>query len=89
MTIAVTMVCDYIGHMHSLTKAVQEAIKAAPCSTRALADEAELSNTLLVYIKQGERQVTPDAANAIADALDRWSEKCAAAANSIRLSLRR
>jgi hypothetical protein len=73
--------------MPDLNRITRKAIGAAPCSVRKLAQEAGLSHALLVYIGKGERQVTPAVAEAIADALDRWSKQCAAAAALIRSTL--
>ncbi|MFI5168076.1 MAG: helix-turn-helix domain-containing protein [Thermoanaerobaculales bacterium] len=72
--------------MDKLTSTVVEALRTAPCSLRALAREAGVSHVQLLHITQGKRRATSDVAAKVADALDRWSDRCLVAARRIRHS---
>lgn len=67
-----------------LTDAVAAAIRAAPCSLRALARTAHVPPSTLTRIVSGERAATHAVARALADALDTWSGRCASLARGIR-----
>jgi len=73
--------------MTQLEEAVRRALADAPGSLRALSREAGVPHSTLVRIRQGDRGVTPEVATALADALERWSGSCAAAAGLVRSSL--
>jgi transcriptional regulator with XRE-family HTH domain len=75
--------------MDRLTTAVVRAIRAAPCSLRALAREAGVPHVTLVWIRSGKRTATPDVAAKVAAALARWSEHCASGARGIRQAQRK
>jgi transcriptional regulator with XRE-family HTH domain len=68
----------------ALTSAIRSVLRAGPGSQRKLAAEAGISPSLLTRMSNGERAVTPAVAEALADALTRWSERCAAGAQAIR-----
>lgn len=70
--------------MDRLTAHLARAVKAAPCSIRALAREAGVSHTLLAMILRGERAATAAAAVKIAAALERWGERCQHGAAQLR-----
>ncbi len=70
--------------MDHLTDVVIQALRAAPCSLRALARTAGVSHVQLLHITQGKRRATPAVAQRVARALERWSEKCGRAAARIR-----
>jgi transcriptional regulator with XRE-family HTH domain len=70
--------------MDHLTDAVIQALRAAPCSLRALARTAGVSHVQLLHIKQGKRRATPAVAKRVARALTGWSDTCAHAAARIR-----
>ena len=72
-----------------LTNAVARAIERAPCSLRALANEAGLAPSTLSRIRSGKRSATPEVARAVAEALDRWGERCGELARSVRQAERR
>src|SRR3989442_1131291 len=73
----------------NLTRAVREAIGAAPCSERALARAAGVSNVTLVQLRQGQFAATPALARKLAQALDRWGLACRSAARVLRAAARR
>jgi len=73
----------------NLTRAVREAIAAAPCSERALARAAGISNVTLVQLRQGRFAATPALARKLAQALDRWGLACRSAAMALRAAARR
>lgn len=63
--------------------ALQEALEAIPASIRALAREADVSPRLLRLIRDGRRRLTPEARDAVAEALRRWEADCREAAESL------
>ncbi len=64
----------------NLTRQVQRAITAAPCSIRALAREAGVSQSILVRIQSGEREATLAVAKSVERALASWGRDCTKAA---------
>lgn len=70
--------------MDRLTTQLIRAVKAAPCSLRALAREAGVSHALLVMVLGGERAATPVVAAKVAAALKRWGERCQRSAAQLR-----
>ena len=73
--------------MAQLDESVRRALTDAPGSLRALSREAGVPHSTLVRIRQGDRGVTPEVAKALADALERWSDSCAAGASLVRSTL--
>lgn len=71
-----------------LTDAIRRALDLAPCSDRALAEEAGLAHSTLSRIRAGTRGASPAVALAIADALARWSEGCGEADVLLRDAIR-
>ena len=69
-----------------LVAAILRGQQESGLSLRALAAEAEVDPSLLTRIVQGERTATPEVAEKIAKALDRWSARYAKAAKAIRRS---
>ena len=67
-----------------LTKAVQAAIRKAPCSVRALAVAAGVPQSSLSRILAGKLTASPELANAVMHALERWAKDCHHAADRIR-----
>ena len=72
-----------------LTRQVQRAIKAAPCSIRALAREAGVPQSTLVRIQSGERETTLAVATSIERALTNWGRDCTKAATTLRRTIDR
>lgn len=68
----------------TLTHAVRQAIRRAPCSVAKLAQEAGVAQPVLWRIQAGERAATPSVARAVAGALERWSARCASLARNIQ-----
>lgn len=62
--------------MDRLTQAVRYAVNHAPCSVRALADEADVDHGTLVRIRTGERRATVAVARKVRAALTRWKDHC-------------
>jgi hypothetical protein len=58
-----------------LTAAVRRALRGAPCTTRALAVEADVPHSTLVRIAAGTRNATPAVALAVARALESWGKR--------------
>ena len=65
----------HIGAMTKdpLTAAVRDALRGAPCSLRALAKEAGVPHSTLVRIRGGTRNASPEVADAVTKALQRWA----------------
>lgn len=55
---------------------LRRVLEEAPGSVRALAEEAGLSDTLLLLVRDGERRLTPRTRQALVSALRRWGERC-------------
>lgn len=72
----------------ALTKATRRALRAAPCSLRALAREARVVHTTLAEIDRGELGASPAVARAVAKALLRWGTRCQKAAKGLEAALR-
>jgi len=73
----------------NLTRAVLNAIDAAPCTLQALAREAGVSPSLLVQVQQRAFDATPELAAKVATALERWGARCTVAARQVRAAARR
>lgn len=73
----------------NLTRVVRDAIANAPCSMRALAEEAGVSPALLARITLGSRAATSPVALKVAAALERWSASCWREAQQLRRAARR
>jgi DNA-binding XRE family transcriptional regulator len=67
----------------SLTRAVQAAIAAAPCSVNRLAQAAGVPQSTLSRIESGIYEASPPVAAAVAKALRQWSKRCERAAARI------
>ncbi len=72
-----------------LTRAMQRAIEAAPCSVAALALAAKVPQSTLSRIESGERNATPAVATAVAGALAQWGTDCTKAAKRLRQQVTR
>jgi transcriptional regulator with XRE-family HTH domain len=70
-----------------LAAAVRRALAGLPGSDRALAIEAGVSQATIWRIRHGERGVSADVVEAIADALQRWSNRCGEAEQLLREAL--
>ncbi len=68
----------------SLAEAVREALEAAPFTTRALADEAELSYDVLRSWRSGRRQATAASARRLAKGLEARGRRLLAHAREIQ-----
>lgn len=73
----------------NLAGEIRAAIAAAPCTLRALARAAGVSNQALVRIRQGTLLATPTIAVKLAEALDLWGAACQRAAKRLRRAARR
>lgn len=72
----------------NLTRALLNAIEAAPCSLRALAREAGVAHSLLIQVQQRAFHATPELAAKITGALERWGARCRTAAKTLRAAAR-
>ena len=68
----------------TLDTVVRRAIRDAPCSIRALAREAGVSHAMLAAIVTGQERATARVALRVAEALDRWTARCAKGAAAVR-----
>jgi ribosome-binding protein aMBF1 (putative translation factor) len=68
----------------SLVAAIVQGQQESGLSLTALAAEAGVDLSLLNKIMRGELTATPEVAEKIAKALDRWAARSTKAANSIR-----
>ena len=85
MTIALQVTAHTFYAMATkLTRAVQTAIKTAPCSVNRLAKAAGVPQSTLSRIQSGIYEATPPVATALANALEDWSSSCSKAAARIR-----
>jgi len=73
--------------MYHLEEAVRRALGELPGSLRAIAREAGISHSLLIRIRNGDRAATREVAEALADALGRWADRCSSAEGLLRHSL--
>lgn len=70
-----------------LAEAVREVLDAIPGSDLELAQRADVPQSTISRIRTGERGCTREVARKLAEALDRWSEDCAAARDHLRRAL--
>lgn len=70
-----------------LAQAVREALERVPCSDRALALKAGVSQSTVYRIRTGERGCSPAVAEALADALEAWAGDYREAATGLRRTL--
>lgn len=66
------------------TRAVRRALELTPTSLRAVAREADVPPSTLHRIKESELGASEAVAEAVADALERWSGDLADVAGEIR-----
>jgi hypothetical protein len=71
-----------------LDAVLRRAVQRAPCSVRALAHAAGVSDALLFMIASGKRQATPRVALKIAVALEHWEKRCGTEAARIRAAVK-
>ena len=88
--LAIDIERHHIGAMtqRQLTRRVQAAIKAAPCSIRELAKQAGIPHTTLVRITREERLATLEVAERVAGALAEWGNRCLKEAQRVRHAAR-
>jgi hypothetical protein len=67
-----------------VTKAVILALRAWPGSERALAQAARVPHSTLVRIRSGALRASEDVARALVPVLQRWSEECSKAADTLQ-----
>lgn len=70
-----------------IAQAVRDALEKVPCSDRALALKAGVSQSTVYRIRTGERGCSPDVAEALADALAEWADDYRDAEAGLRRSL--
>lgn len=75
--------------MDDLTKALVRAVRAAPCSIRALCREAGVDPSNVAKILRGDLGASPEVAGALAGALQRWGQRCVDQAKAVRRALPR
>lgn len=63
---------------------MRRVLQETPGSIRALAREAGVSHVLLTKIRDGDRRLTPDTREALAAALERWSDSLDSLATELR-----
>jgi len=71
-----------MAHMSRL-EAFRRALQEAPGSLRELARAAHVSHTLLARVRDGERELTDETAQAVASALRQWGDSCAELADAL------
>jgi hypothetical protein len=69
--------------------ALQAALRAGPCSQRALVKAAGLKWTAVAMRIKRKSQPTPEMLEQVAAALERWSADCAAAAKALRRTIKK
>jgi|RhiMetdeSRZDD1v2_1073273.scaffolds.fasta_scaffold442238_3 hypothetical protein len=72
----------------TLDAVVRRAVQRAPCSVRALAHAAGVSDALLFMIASGKRQATPRVALKVAHALEQWEKRCGNEAARLRAAVK-
>lgn len=70
-----------------IAEAVRSALEKAPCSDRALALAADVSQPMVSRIRSGERGCSAELAGSLADALEAWAEDCRKAESEIRKAI--
>lgn len=58
-------------------------LRVAPGSIRALARESGVSEALLRAVRDGDRRLTREARDAVADALRTWAARCEGLADAL------
>ena len=87
-TVAVLCSWQYtVAMSERLAETMREALRDVPCSDRQLALEANVPPSTISRIRSGERAATPEVAEALADALSRWSGRCTDAERKLRRAL--
>ena len=74
--------------MKNLDQVVRRAIRAAPCTMRALAREAGVSHVTLHRILTGHEHASRRVSAKVASALRRWAAGCEAEATAIENQLK-
>ncbi len=72
----------------TLDAVIRRAIRAAPCTMRALARDAEVSHVMLQGIVKGRERATVRIALKVALALDEWSVRCREEAKRLRSAVK-
>ena len=72
----------------TLDAVVRIAIRRAPCSIRALAEEAGVSHVFLAAIVKGRERATSRVALRVAGALERWGKRCGGEAARVRAAVK-
>lgn len=72
--------CTYSTDVEDDAAMIRKVLDSVPNSTRALAIEADLDESLLWKIRDGGRSLTPAVGHALAGALQRWETGCREAA---------
>jgi hypothetical protein len=72
----------------TLDTVLRRAIRRAPCSIRALARKAGVSNVMLQGIVTGRERATPRVARLVARALEGWATQCGTEAACVRTALK-
>ena len=87
-TVALLLLRSHYAYMGMMEDAVRRALRTAPVSTRTLAREAGISETLLRLIRSGERTATPQTVKALLEALDRLQARYKRAGQLLRDALK-
>lgn len=83
MTLAPAPVCPHFTDMEETKAILRKVLDAIPTSTRALAQEAGVSEKLLRMIRDGDRRLTSDVRAKLVEALRTWETDCGNAADAL------
>lgn len=77
----------YIAMNDELVEIVSRVLADLPCSERQLALDAGLAPSTLSRIRSGDRNVSAETVEKLADALASWAERSATAEKTLRQAL--
>lgn len=79
----------YVAVNEQLVEVVSQVLSDLPCSERQLALDAGLAPSTLSRIRSGERTVSTETVQKLADALAGWAERSTVAEQTLRRALER
>lgn len=79
-------ICTYSTDVEDDAAMIRKVFDSVPNSTRALAIEADLDESLLRKIRDGGRSLTPAVRDALAGVLRRWEAGCRKAAEILEVA---
>lgn len=77
----------YVAVKEELVEVVSRVLSDLPCSERQLALDAGLAPSTLSRIRSGERTVSAETVQKLADALAGWAERSIAAEQTLRRAI--